>query len=278
MANPTDLVSLAQAQNWGGAANVAFNAQLITSVSRQILTWLQRPSILPTTYTETIDSRGQSRFMLRNWPVLSVSALVVDHIAVPAARSPASTGVTQATFPNYGYLLSPWDGLPPGLPQWIDVDNFFWPWPYGRDDVSVTYRAGYQITAEPGIVSAVAPLQVNAIQPFGAWASDEGVTYADGTALTPVPVAPSAGQYSVAGGIYTFNVADADAAVLISYGYVPADLANAAAQWMAELVEYQQRIGLRSKSLGGQETMSWIVSPIPPMVQQALWPYRRVMG
>lgn len=50
------------------------------------------------------------------------------------------------------------------------------------------------------------------------WTRDLGVTLtADGTALTPVTGTPSAGEYSVAAGVYTFNVAQASAAVKISY-------------------------------------------------------------
>jgi len=37
--------------------------------------------------------------------------------------------------------------------------------------------------------------------------------------LTKAASAPAAGQYSVAAGVYTFNSADANKAVLISYTY-----------------------------------------------------------
>jgi hypothetical protein len=54
--------------------------------------------------------------------------------------------------------------------------------------------------------------------PFGPWASDFGVTYGNGTALTVVTRNPAAAQYSVANGVYTFAAADAGASVLIFYG------------------------------------------------------------
>lgn len=54
----------------------------------------------------------------------------------------------------------------------------------------------------------------------GQWQDDCGVVYAtSGLPLTKVASAPAAGQYSVAAGVYTFNSADAGAAVLISYTY-----------------------------------------------------------
>lgn len=274
MAAAYDLVSLAQAQQWAGNAanNVLLTGSLITSVSRLILTALSRPSILPANYLETLDGTGQPRLMLRNWPVTAISSLVVDRAAVPAAPSPTLIGTPSG--PDCGYLLSPWDGNPPGSPQWLDLTGYR---PCrGRQNIAVQYTAGYQITAEARTVPASTPFQLAAGAPLGAWASDVGVTYATGVALTKVASGPAVGQYSVAAGEYTFAAADEGAAVLISYGFIPADLANAAAQWLAEWLAYQSRIGVRSKTLGGQESISYIVGPIPPMVQQMIGPYRRV--
>ncbi|SRR5579885_83334 len=54
----------------------------------------------------------------------------------------------------------------------------------------------------------------------GTFAADWGVRYAaSGLTLTKVASAPSAGQYSVSGGVYTFASADANAAMLVSYEY-----------------------------------------------------------
>lgn len=54
------------------------------------------------------------------------------------------------------------------------------------------------------------------------FSKDLGVTYANGNALTLVASGPTAGQYSVSAGVYTFATADANAAVLISYEYTSA--------------------------------------------------------
>jgi hypothetical protein len=51
------------------------------------------------------------------------------------------------------------------------------------------------------------------------WTIDLGVLYTNGNAFTKVASAPTAGQYSVAAGVYTFAAADASTAVLISYEY-----------------------------------------------------------
>ncbi len=240
-------------------------------------------NILPTAYTDIIDGTGSARLTLRNWPVTSVASVIADHVQIPLTNNlPTSIGITSSP-PGYGYYLKPWDGLPPGNPQQIDF--YHRQVRRGRANVAVSYTAGYQVTAEPGIVPT-APESLSPDQPFGSWASDVGVTYMNGTPLVKVASAPaSAGQYQANGGSYLFNVADAGASVLISYGYIPADLANAAAQWVSELLAYQGRIGIRSKTLSTQESISYnipgytgnIANAIPPFVQQILWPYKRVI-
>jgi hypothetical protein len=78
-------------------------------------------------------------------------------------------------------------------------------------------------------------------------------------------------------GIYTFSAADAGAAVVLTYGYIPADLGFCCLDWAAELYSYRSRIGQRSKSLGGQETLSFIVKDVPDFVATALQPFKRVV-
>jgi hypothetical protein len=52
------------------------------------------------------------------------------------------------------------------------------------------------------------------------FAEDFGVFYAStGAQLTPVASSPAQGQYSVSGGVYSFNSTDNGAAVLIYYSY-----------------------------------------------------------
>ena len=74
---------------------------------------------------------------------------------------------------------------------------------------------------EPGTVPASTPWTVTTTN-SATWTKDLGVTYAGGGILTRVASTPSAGQYSVSSGVYTFSTADASAAVLISYEYTSA--------------------------------------------------------
>ena len=70
-------------------------------------------------------------------------------------------------------------------------------------------------------VPASTPYTVTVAPPSsGTFATDLGVKYAStGIPLKCVASAPTAGQYSVSAGVYTFAAADASAAVLISYEY-----------------------------------------------------------
>jgi hypothetical protein len=91
-----------------------------------------------------------------------------------------------------------------------------------------------------------------------------------------VTASPTTGQYSISAGVYTFSSGDAGKAVAISYGFVPQDIAQAALELAAERFRAADRIGLRSKSLGGQETISYDTAAISAPILALLQPYKRV--
>jgi hypothetical protein len=259
--SPHDLVRLADlgvGEDPGDAVQ-----RLITAVSRMILAALNRPAILPRSYTET-RTGGGGRLLLANWPVTEIAEVAIGATAIPAADEPGS---------GAGYRLEPADDAPPGRPQVLTL-----PGRPGCAAVSVTYTAGYQITDEPWLITSGAPCIYYPDQPYGAWAGDLGVVSCTGDALTQVEREPARGQYAVdeAGG-YLFSPEDVGKAVAISYGYVPADLANAALEWIRDRMAYAERVGLQSKSLGGQETVSYRITAVPDFVAAALQPYVSVL-
>ena len=271
MASPCDLVSLAAVQGWlGQTSDGVVLSNLIAQVSRAILSSLGRPNILPASYKEARDGDGRLALVLRNWPVIEVSQVLIDGREIQAAPAPMAGCPLGA-----GFLVESADPSPPGQMQalFLRGDRFH----PGRGNILISYTSGYRIDAEIGVVPlAPGANSITAGQPYGAWGSDCGVVYSDGSALSAVQSDPSAGQYSVADGVYTFSPQDAGATVLLTYGYVPGDLAEAAMEWTAERYSYKSRIGQRSKSLGGQETVSFDLSAIPAYVATALQPYRRV--
>ena len=90
---------------------------------------------------ERLGGNGKARMFLRHYPALEISSLVVEGVAVPASATPgAGVPVTR------GYLLEPWNGLPPGRPQALDL--FQLTFRRGRQNVVVGYMAGYAVEGE----------------------------------------------------------------------------------------------------------------------------------
>lgn len=261
------LTSLPVVQAWLGISTPDDNgllARLIGSASRAVHGYLQRPSLLLHPCAETYDGPGGGRLLLRQWPVLSVASLSVGASPVPAA----------AAYGQSGYRLEAWDGYPPGSPQALDLSGYAYS--PGAGNVAVAYTAGYAVLDEPHTVPTAAPLSVAVTAPCGPWAADQGVTLADGTPLTAVTGTPAAGQYSVQSGRYAFAAADAGTAVLVSYGFVPADVEQACVELVGERYRTKDRIGENSKTLGGQETVSFSTDSMNKHVRELLQPFRRL--
>lgn len=260
--NPLDLVRLDDCRATPNPDSDPALQRLITAVSRAILTTINRPAILPRLFTETQDI-GRHGILLRNWPVTSVRSVVCGSVSSLAGL----TGLAGS-----GWTLDPPDEAPPGRPQMLRLGCLGAP---GAPRATITYTAGYQVT-EPSVIPQGGAY--TALQPYGAWGSDVGVTFADGTPLIRASSAPTAGQYVPDGlGGYSFAPADAGRAILVTYGYVPADLANAARDWILDRQAYGDRIGLQSKSLGGQETISYRITATPDFVRAVLQQYTNVV-
>ena len=285
-AYPYQLASLAAVKAWiGTTASTGDNdlARLLAAASRFVLSYLSRGNILSVQYTDRMDAwgYGQDRIMLKRWPVTSLASLSIGSTAIPLATPPGPG----AACPN-GALLSPWDGIPPGNLQWIDLYNYCLP--RTRQQVVATYQAGYLTSGEPHSVPVTpGPYTLTTdtfAQPYGAWASDGGVSYANGTPLTKIASGvPTVGQYSVGApdtttliATYTFAAADQGAAILISYSYVPLDLAQATIEVTALRAVDKTHLGQSSKSLGGQETITY-KDVVSAEVESMLQNYRHVV-
>jgi hypothetical protein len=265
--SPIDLVRVADFPAVNSPGATADLQRQITAVSRTILSAINRPSILPRAYVETYEV-GRAGLQLRAYPVTRVDSVSLAGTTV----RPLVPGSGLLA----GYEIDPADEMPPGRPQMIRF-GYGAPLGFGCARATVAYTAGYQITAEP-VTVPVGGGVVAALQPWGAWASDCGVAYVEGGALVPVQANPGAGQYAITlVGQYEFSAADAGRQVTLTYGYVPADLANAAREWILERQAYAERRGYASKSLGGQETVSFLVSAVPTFVGPILQQYTNVV-
>jgi hypothetical protein len=294
----SDLAVLQDVKDWltagGSGISTVGNpvlSRLITACSGAIYSYLSRQIIIPKTVTERYDGVGNNRVLLRNYPVLSVSNLLVNGTSISAGIYP--NGSTAPGWPPSGWVVSPWDGLLPGKPQMLDsfgnqsnVNGTFYGFNPGRQNIQITYTCGYAIQNEAQTVpSAGGVVDIDA--PLGPWASDMGVVYAStGIALTPVTASPATGEYipptqgsesAESGTGYTFAAGDANEAVLISYGFVPSPINTACIEWVAERYRYSGRIGQRSQTVSGQQTASYDLSAVPAFVKGILDPYRNVV-
>lgn len=242
---------------------------LLSGASRMILGNINRNSIFPRTVTEYYNGNNNSVMLLRNWPVLSVSAVGVNGIAIPVNATPPT---------GSGYGFDVWDGVSlPGqmAALWLSGYGFYG----GRRNVSVTYTAGYRVTNEAATILSVAPYSVAPLQPLGTFGEDAGVTFANGTALTKVASAPAANQYAVdaESNGYIFAAADAGKAVLISYAFVPPDIEQACFEIVGEQYRYRGRIGEVSRALPGGGSVSFSQKAMSDTTKTLLSPYRTVI-
>jgi hypothetical protein len=274
-----DLVSLADVKAWiyktpadaATTTNDALLASLITRASRLVYAYLQRPAFALHTVDEVRSGTGGQSLLLAEWPVVAVEDVAIDDYVVP------QLSWARGMIP--GWSLAPWNGMPPGCMQELALQGYVFA--HGRQNIEIAYRAGYCVQGEAQTVAASGmQYAAAAAQIYGPWIQDDGVSYANGTALTPVASLPAQGQYminpSVTGG-YLFNAADNGQQVLISYSYTPADVAQAVIEWIAERYAYMGRVGEQTKSTGGQVSVSYVVKGVPDFVGAALAPYRRVV-
>lgn len=262
-----DLTTLDTAKQWLGITSTdsdSILSSLITQISNFIYNKTSRSFFLPKTVTESYDGLGGTRMFLTNFPIISLSQLVVNGSTIP--QSPG--------YPTPGWILEPAPDDQPGLMQRLDLRGYYFC--CGVKNVTVTYTAGYQVSNEP--MTTPASGQASVLAPYGRWGSDMGVVLVStGLPLAKVASGPVSGQYSVdATGKYTFG--DASVAVLVSYGFIPADLERAALEWVAERFKYKDRIGYRSKSLGGAETVSFDNRAVPDIVSTIIQTYTRVLS
>lgn len=265
-----DLTTLARVKEWVGVpsnntTDDALLTRLISAASRTILAYIGRPMIFKKSYTRKFSGVGNPTMVIPDFPVQAISSLKVNGVTIPQAETTTSSG----------WAFEEWSGYCPGQSQLLALRGYNFT--TGMMNVELAYTSGYYIGNEAHTVPAASTYTVTVDAPQGKWAVDEGVTLANGTALTKVASAPAALQYSVADGVYTFNAAQASAAVLISYSFTPADLENVCIEMVAERYRYKDRIGLASKSLAGQETISYSLKDLNAFNRMQLDPYKRVV-
>jgi hypothetical protein len=212
---------------------------------------------------------GRRELQLSRWPVLAVASVtqILDTSDTPQAlvqgtdfRVDFIDGALSRLDANTGAVTA-WEALP----------------------VTVKYSAGFGLAVQETHTVPATPYEVTVAQAAD-FSCDQSVSYADGTLLTPVGADPALGQYTVAAGVYTFNVADTDQALTFAYctEQVPDDLVDATLQ----LVTARFRAKGRDPALTQRDTPGigterfWFggapgqAGPFPPAIEGLLDNYR----
>ena len=211
-----DLTTLDACKTWLGISDTASDKIItgeITRISSMVLAWLNGPAFIQKSRTEFYNGKGQVNLTLRNAPVLSVTALSINGKVVPPNITPPN---------GSGFTLEVWDGSVPAPLQSISLNGYWWGQGQ-QQNIQVTYVTGY-VDTEVGTVDPTT-FQYCPDQPQGLNVSDQGVTFANGTALVSVASNPQPGQYvppnMLAGtaerNFYQFNAADAGAVINVTY-------------------------------------------------------------
>lgn len=254
------LATIDQVKSWIGVTvsdHDALLQQLVDGASAFVYSYLSLDTFAKSQYDEMYDGTGGGMIVLRQMPPVDVLAVAINGTPLAPASGDGKTSPFQNGFKLFRQNLT----------------LFGLRFPCQRNSVYVSYTAGYEAQNEAHTVQGTG----HTVTVSKIWLDDQGVTLANGTPLTAVASAPAAMQYSVTDGVYTFNVAQDTAGVLISYSFVPADINHAVIELVAERYKYRDRIGHTNKSLGGQETVGFQANNVPQFILALLNKYIRVV-
>lgn len=230
----------------------ALLTRMIVAASQYALNYMSRDTFAAMDFVEDFRGNGKTYQLMRNWPIISVASVGSFGQAIQPAES---TGL--GNWRN-GFRI----GQRRGAPQTIDL--YGWVFAYTAP-CQVVYRAGYEILDEqliptPPVTDPVATYATITPTAGGQWLADQGVKI-DGVTATKVDVSdtpPATGEYAVTEwGEYHFALADIGKTALIFYSFCPMEVSQAVTELIGEWFKRKDRIGLLSKTLGGQETVTF---------------------
>lgn len=244
----------------------AMLTQVIDAASQFVLEYLNWETFQRREYLYRFNGTGAPRILLQNWPVIEVVSVAIHGQLIQA--STFDNGM-----PSPGYYVN----QNRAGPQSLELAGHR----FGRGiPCQVVYEAGFEATAEFTPVAGVSPEpDILSFTPYlpGVWSGNIRVLI-DGAEAAQVASAPAAGQYTLTEwGTYTFSVSDAGRPVEITYSYTPSSVSQATAELVGEWFKRRERIGLTSKTLGGQETVAFSVLDMSAAVKSMLQPYKNVV-
>lgn len=138
-------------------------------------------------------------------------------------------------------------------------------WPMEKRSIVIDFYAGF-LQRQSGLIGAAPAPKVQSNSSVAAILS---VTI-NGQAASLAAGAPLAGQYSGTAGELTFNDADAGKPYTWEYAGTPPDIELAILDIAATAYAARDRVGVTSKSLAGQESVSFSQDAVPPSAKATI--------
>lgn len=269
-----DLTTIATAKVWlnipgagqedTGAADPILN-RLITAASAIVLEHLRRADLGLRTVTESYDTFGGDRIILKQWPAHRIVSVRAGEQSIDDA------GLGGAS----GFRLQDTASANGGQQKLSFIRMRL---PNAQQAVEVVYEAGYVRDEARELPEAAENATTVSVTAYSALIAEHGVTDADGVELTRIRTgAPAAGEYKVTeAGVYTFHADRAGETMTLRYSFVPAVIEDVVIQMVGQKYKAKDNIGVTSKSLGGQESVVFDKRDLLPSMRDALASFRRI--
>lgn len=229
--------------------------RLIARESTTIEKWTGRSFGKEVVTNRRLNGTGTDTIVLHEQPIRSIEALNVDGVVFTASSSVG----------GYGYLFDE-----------TSISLVGAKFGQGRGNVLASWTAGYFTTENGVIPTGNAPTLPAGDADLGFPLNDYGVTFGNGVVMIAAASnAPLAGQYYFDAGLYTFNSADANAPVRMTFDYAPADVEQACIEMIGLDLKQRDNIGVLSKTLAG-ESITYDKSNMSKSAREQLQPYRRM--
>lgn len=237
-------------------------AALITRESALAEAWTGRTFPSVSNVSKRLNGNGSKKLVLPDQPILSVSAVSILGSAVSASADGVAAGFMFDDTCLYlvgGIAGMSWGDRFPNVPQ----------------SVVVSWEAGYQTSETAYVPTGNTPT----ITPTNGGTAATVVSVTDdtaGTTMTQVGSSPATGEFSFSAGVFTFNSAEYNHAVTMTYKYIPAAVEQAVIEMVGLDLQQRSNMGYNSKTLA-TETVTYEKKGISESARELLAPYRRMV-
>jgi len=235
--------------------------RLIARETSLVEQWTGRQFPTVTRVSKRLNGTGTKRLVLPDNPIISVSALSIYGTDVPVSPDGVQAGYMYDDTCLYlvGDIGGMWGSRFPQQPQCIVC----------------SWVAGYRTSETDFVPTGNAPT----LTPSNGGTAAAVVSVFDNTAnssMTQVGSGPLTGQFSFADGVFTFNSAQYNHSVTMTYDYIPAAVEQATIEMVGLDLQQRNNIGINSKNLA-TESLTYEKKGISDSAKELLMPFKRMV-